>query len=66
MNEIRIDGKKLGKKSMKLIAEMEQHDLHFDENESHRGYYRFTNAYGAMWFETWSELDEYLKNVCWD
>ena len=56
----------IGKAAQKLIAEMEQHGYHFDEIESHRGYYRFTTPWGATYFDTWKELKEYLDRVCWD
>lgn len=57
---------KIGRKPKKLIAEMEAHGYHFDDLESHRGYLRFMLPWGAMYFDTWKELDEYPKNVCWD
>jgi hypothetical protein len=58
----------LSKSSARLVAEMESHGFYFDALESHSGYYRFTCQGGAagMHFDTWQELRDYLKSVCWD
>lgn len=52
----------------RIIKEFEKHGYYFDEIESYKGGYRFTNSTGtgATWFESQKEMKDYLKNVCWD
>ncbi len=59
---------KISKALKAIIKEFAEHGVYFDEIESYRGYYRFTNdtGTGSIYFETQTEMKEYLKNVCWD
>lgn len=50
-------------RTMRLIRKMEERGYHYDELESHSGWWHFFGAYSTMAFQTWKEVETWLKET---
>lgn len=54
---------RLSERSKRLLRKMEKRGYSFDDWESHRGWLHFFGEYSTLSFNTWKELEAWLKET---